>query len=121
MVRDLHLVVWEKHNGPIPEGMWVDHRNGDTSDNSIGNLRLATPAQNAANQTLSKRSKTGFKGVGWKKDKQLYQARIGWEGKSRHIGYFETPIEAAKAYDERSVELYGEFARTNQMMGLYAR
>jgi hypothetical protein len=118
-VRDLHLVIWEAHHGPRPDGMWVDHINGDPTDNRIENLRLATPAQNAANQGLQKRSATGYKGVRWEKAKQRYVSSVGWEGKTRHIGYFDCPVEAAKAYDARLVELYGEFARTNKMMGLY--
>jgi len=34
----LHREVWEEHNGSIPEGFHVHHKNEDPSDNDIGNL-----------------------------------------------------------------------------------
>jgi hypothetical protein len=42
----LHSVVWETHFGPVPEGLEIDHIDGDKSNNAIGNLRLVTHAQN---------------------------------------------------------------------------
>ena len=38
--KRLHRVVWEKHNGPIPEDCDVHHINGDRTDNDIENLQL---------------------------------------------------------------------------------
>jgi HNH endonuclease len=40
----LHQAIWEFHNGPIPEGMEVHHRDGDKAHNEIGNYELKTPA-----------------------------------------------------------------------------
>lgn len=37
-----HVIVWESHHGPIPEGMELHHRNGDKLDNRLENLMLAT-------------------------------------------------------------------------------
>ena len=37
-----HVLVWEQHHGPVPEGMEIHHRNGDKLDNRIENLRLLT-------------------------------------------------------------------------------
>ena len=39
-LRMEHVVVWEQHHGPVPEGKQVHHRNHDKLDNSIGNLQL---------------------------------------------------------------------------------
>ena len=37
-----HVIVWESHHGPIPEGMELHHRNGDKLDNRLENLKLVT-------------------------------------------------------------------------------
>ena len=39
-------VIWEAWNGPIPEGLTVDHINGIRDDNRLINLRLLTPEDN---------------------------------------------------------------------------
>lgn len=36
-----HRIVWEMHNGPVPEGLTIDHINRDRADNRLENLRLA--------------------------------------------------------------------------------
>lgn len=58
-----HRVIWEIFHGPIPDGMQVDHIDGNRSNNNINNLRLATVAHNGQNRKLSPLSTTGIKGV----------------------------------------------------------
>lgn len=101
-----HRVIWEMLKGPIPEGLVVDHIDGNKGNNRISNLRLATPMQNAAN---SKGFGACPKGV--KKHKDKFQARIGYKGKRYHLGSFATPEEAKSAYDAKAKELHGEFAK----------
>ena len=36
--KRLHRVVWEFHNGEIPKGCHIHHKDGDRSNNQIGNL-----------------------------------------------------------------------------------
>ena len=59
----LHRVIWEMHNGPIPEGMQIDHINHIRTDNRLENLRLVTAPENMQNKSMDKRNKTGFTGV----------------------------------------------------------
>lgn len=88
----------------------VDHINGDILDNRKSNLRKADNRLNHTNQRLRKDNKAGYKGVSYRDGK--FYARIGPAGKI-HIGIYPTAEEAAKAYDAKAKELYGEYARLN--------
>jgi hypothetical protein len=91
----------------------VDHKNGNTLDNRRENLRLATHSQNGANRRVGRNNSSGYKGVSRDKRGGRWQAGIKSQGKSRFLGYFNDPVDAAKAYDSAARELFGEFARTN--------
>lgn len=43
----IHRATWEKHNGPIPEGMCVTFKDGNTENCDIDNLMLISRAENA--------------------------------------------------------------------------
>lgn len=90
-----------------------DHKNGNGLDNRRANLRIATTSQNLANRGKTRRNTSGYKGVMWFKRKRKWYARIRVSGKSVHLGYFDDPIDAAKAYDDAALKHFGEFAKTN--------
>lgn len=101
-----------------PDGVLVDHKDGNTLDCRRRNLRIATSAQNVHNSIVPKHNVTGFKGVGYHQARALtrpacYRARIMLSGKRLQIGWFRTAEEAARAYDAKARELFGEFARLN--------
>ncbi len=93
-----------------PQGMEVDHINGDRLDNRRCNLRLATKAENVRNQKLHKNNTTGFKGVCWDKRGKTFNAKIMLNRKTINIGRYETAEEAYAAYCKSAAELFGEFA-----------
>jgi hypothetical protein len=70
-----------------------------------------TAQQNKMNSSVYKNNKSGFKGVNLEGRK--YRATIKLNGKKMHIGLFETPEQAAKAYDEIAKNIFGEYARLN--------
>lgn len=92
-----HRVIWELHNGPIPEGMQVDHINHIRDDNRIENLRLVTGKDNSRNQKLSKLNTSGCTGVQFNREINKWLARIVVDGRVKTIGYFETFDEAKTA------------------------
>ena len=96
-----------------PEGMVVDHIDGNGLNNRRSNLRLCTQKQNSRNAAPSRRSSSRFKGVYFNKRTRKWIATIGYNGKTIHLGSFDDEIEAARAYDRKARELFGEFAYLN--------
>lgn len=92
-------------------GELVDHINRDTLDNRRSNLRVCTASNNSMNRSVHG-STCKFKGVTISKSGR-WRARITINGKTKCIGSFPTPEEAAKIYDKNAAELFGEFALLN--------
>lgn len=102
-------LVWLYVTGSWPPYQ-VDHINGDRSDNRWVNLRLATPAENKANEKTRRDNRLGIKGVRMLPNGK-FQSGI-WRGKKMtHLGVFPTAEEAAAAYRNAAMERFGEFAR----------
>ena len=94
----------------------IDHKNRDGLDNRKSNLRIATKQQNNCNAAVHKNSKHGMKGVTYKG--KNWEASITINYENVYLGTFHTIFDAAIAYDNAALEHFGEFALTNQMMGL---
>lgn len=101
-----------------PEGASVDHRDGDGLNNQKQNLRLCTTSQNGMNRKTSCNNTSGYKGVCWHKKDKKWDVRIKINGKRIQIGQFFCLIKAAKAYDKKAIELFGDFARPNFLKGV---
>lgn len=92
-----------------PEGMVVDHINGDGLDNRRANLRVCTQKENMRNQRMHRINQVGHKGV-YLEDGR-FRAQIKHEGRNIHLGLFDTANEAAAAYQGAAKALWGEFSR----------
>lgn len=92
------------------EDQVVDHENGDRWDCQKGNLRVATLSQNAANRPTTSKERD-WKGI--YPHGNRWKARIKLEGQNVYLGSFQTPQEAAYAYDVAAKRLFGDFARLN--------
>lgn len=95
----------------------IDHKDGDGLNNKRNNLRPCTNQQNQANCTVSRTKKIPLKGV-YKVKCGKFEAKIMVNRKSIWLGSYSNPSDAARVYDEAAVRFFGEFARTNSMMGL---
>jgi hypothetical protein len=89
-------------------GLVVDHINHDTLDNRRDNLRVCTQKQNLANRRAAARSLP--LGV-WERDGR-YLSCLVVDGRTRHLGTFDTPEAAHTAYATAAREHRGEYART---------
>jgi len=96
-----------------PKGLVVDHRNHNGLDNRKQNLRLCTRPENARNQRPQTNRSSKYKGVCWHKNQKKWLARVYSNGVTYHLGSFKSEIAAAKAYDKKAKELFGEYACLN--------
>lgn len=99
-----------------PNGIGVDHINGNSLDNRRSNLRLATTQQNGCNRAMSRNNTSGYKGVTlctgkWSPGK--WKSTIKVNMKEIYLGVFRTKQEAHEAYQAASVKYHGEFRRQN--------
>ncbi len=98
----------------VPDGLVVDHINGNGLDNRKANLRLGTYAQNSWNRPKARvKCSSKYKGVCMDKKDGKFQAQICVHGSRIYLGRFDTQKEAAIAYDKAAKFFHGEFAKLN--------
>jgi hypothetical protein len=93
-----------------PKGMVRDHKDRNGLNNQKANLRIATHSQNQANSPP--RNGRRYKGV-YTMESGRWRAQIQFNHKLYYLGSYDTAKEAAKSYDKKAHELYGEFAYLN--------
>jgi len=96
-----------------PKGVQVDHINHNGLDNRRANLRLCTRQQNQFNRKMQTKHSSSWKGVRWVKERHKWRSEIQYNTRTIHIGYFDSEIQAAKAYNKKAKKLFGEFANIN--------
>jgi hypothetical protein len=109
----LHQIIYMYFHGHIPE--YIDHKDGDSLNNRIENLRTATQSQNAANQRLRKTNRSGIKGVRFNERYGKWTAAIMVNRKHISLGCHASAEEAKKAYEVGSKKYFGEFARSDEI------
>ncbi len=96
-----------------PPGMVVDHIDHNRGNNCRSNLRACTHQENMYNRAKRSRSCSHFKGVGYRKRDRKWYAEVVFRGETIWLSFFDTEVEAARAYDRAAVEFFGEFAYLN--------
>jgi hypothetical protein len=106
----LHRIVMNAEPGEQ-----IDHKNRDRLDCRKCNLRIVTSAQNHMNAGLHGRNTSGYKGVSFNKHAGRWRAYIGHDGKNQTLGYYSSREDAARAYNQKATELFGEYAYLNEV------
>ena len=104
----LHRVISNASDGEM-----VDHIDGDGLNCCRNNLRNCTNSENLMNRGAPKNNTSGYKGVCWDKQDRVWTAKITLNQVQMNIGRYDDPIDAARAYDTKAREIFGEYAWTN--------
>jgi len=89
----------------------VDHIDHNPLNNCRSNLRVVTNAQNQMNSRKRVGCSSKYKGVSNRYNK--WRVYIKLNGESIYLGSYNDEIEAAKVYDKKAKELFGEYASLN--------
>jgi hypothetical protein len=106
------LAVLYRTGEHVPEGMVVDHIEGNRADNRWNMLRVISASQNAINSKTYRNNTSGFKGVSFHKGVKKFQARLTIEGQTLFGGFHDTAEEAYFHYCILADAFHGEYART---------
>ena len=110
----MHRVILErKLKRQLRSDEYADHINHRGLDNRRNNLRLCSQSENIANSIKHKKASSIYKGVSWSQGYRKWQAQIKINRESKHGGYFDSELDAAKAYNEMALKYFGEFAKLN--------
>jgi hypothetical protein len=105
-----HRLAWLYVHGKWPE-KFIDHINGNESDNRIVNLREATALQNGRNIKKRVNNTVGLVGVSYDKERGKWIAQARENGRKKNLGRFNSQEEASAAYQSFARNHYGEFMR----------
>lgn len=99
--RLVHLYV---DGVQLTENDYIDHIDGNRSNNRYSNLRIVSRDENLKNKRLYRTNTTGYIGVS--KFGKYYRARININGKRKSLGLFDDPYQAYLVRKEYE-EIYG--------------
>lgn len=106
-----HRYIYSTYIGNIPEGMEVDHIDGDRMNNKLSNLRLVTRSQNNCNRKVQNRTKSGVKGLRekWISNHYYWECSISIDGKYQYKTFKDKECAIDWLNNKRD-ELHGEYA-----------
>lgn len=88
----------------------VDHKNRNTLDNRMENLRICTRQENSMNSIMRKNNKSGHKGIWWCKEFKKWGASYKLGDKNVFLGRFDDKEDAIKKYNEEINKVHGKFS-----------
>ena len=103
-----HRLIYLYHNGYLPS--FIDHIDGNKTNNRIENLRSATTSQNAMNQKISTRNTSGTKGVTWHKRDKKWSVQLRINKICHSFGYYDDKELAELVAMEATNKFHKEFS-----------
>ena len=110
----LHRLIYLFHHGTLPK--MLDHEDRNKLNNRIENLRPCEyRGNNTVNSEIRSDNTSGYRGVAWHKASGKWNCSVSYKGKRYHIGLFTDRHEAAHEYNKKALELFGNFAKLNEV------
>lgn len=107
----MHRLIMKANDDRI-----VDHKDHNGLNNQKSNLRLCTKADNNRNVGKHADAKySKYKGVSFDKNRGKWISAVKFQRKTINLGRFDSEDAAAKAYNYKADELFGEFANLNNV------
>ena len=106
-----HRLAFLYMTGNFPD-RFVDHINGNRSDNRWDNLRQANDVQNACNKTIQSNNTSGHIGIWIPKGRKNWVVQV----RGKHIGCCDTLEEAKALYAAEAEKQFGEFYRNQEFV-----
>lgn len=94
-VYKAHRIIWFMNYGFWPE--YIDHVDGDGTNNRIENLRNVSMPENMKNRPRQCNNTSGVTGVSFVRRFGKWKASISIDGKKKTIGYYSSFDDAVKA------------------------
>jgi len=107
----LHRIIMR-----VKKGRCVKHLNGDGLDNRKENLLECSLSYAKSTQKgVMKNNRSGFRGVSDNGPayRKKWRAELNYEGQRYRLGNYYDKQDAARTYDKKALELFGEDAQLN--------
>jgi hypothetical protein len=114
----IHRLIYQLEYGvSLKSSQHIDHINRKPFDNRVENLRLSPlgTSINQINVSLRADNTTGYKGVIFREKTGKYEAKISYKGKRIWLGAYVDINDAAKAYNKKALELFGDACYLNKI------
>ena len=111
--KKIHRLVAEAFILNLTNLPCVDHKDRNSLNNHLSNLRWCTRKENQQNMSKRKNTTSVYKGVYFNKKDNKWIARIKHNDQRIYLGYFSDESDAGRAYDRKANELFREFAVLN--------
>ena len=111
--KRIHRLVAEAFILNLTNLPCVDHKDRNSLNNHLSNLRWCTRKENDQNRSKRKNTSSVYKGVHFDKSNNKWRVYIKHNDQRKNLGYYVDESEAGRAYDRKASEIFREFAVLN--------